>query len=122
MYWIIKRIKSFGYALKGIWLLFRHEANAQVHLLAIVVVTTAGLFFHISKMEWALIAIAIGMVVAAEAFNSAIEKLTDSIYKEQHETAGKIKDIAAGAVLVCAIVAVIIGCVVFLPYLATIIN
>lgn len=117
MNWLLKRFKSFGYALKGIWLLFRHEANAQIHLLAIVVVTSAGLYFHISTTEWALVALAIGIVVSAEAFNSAIEKLTDSIYKDYNEKAGAIKDIAAGAVLVCAIVAVIIGCIVFLPYI-----
>jgi diacylglycerol kinase (ATP) len=117
MNWIIKRIKSFGYAFKGIWLLFRDEANAQIHLLAIVVVVAACIYFQITKTEWALVFIAIGMVVAAEAFNSAIEKLTDSIYKDHHETAGKIKDIAAGGVLVCAIVAVIIAILVFLPYI-----
>jgi diacylglycerol kinase (ATP) len=117
MNWLFKRIKSFGYAFNGIWLLFRHEANAQIHLLAIVVVTIAGAFFHISTTEWALVAFAIGIVVSAEAFNSVIEKLTDSIYKDHNEKAGVIKDIAAGAVLVCAIVAAIIGCIVFLPYI-----
>jgi diacylglycerol kinase (ATP) len=122
MNWLQKRIRSFGYAFKGIWMLFRHEANAQIHLLAIIIVTIAGIYFHLSLIKWALVAIAIGMVISAEAFNSAIEKLTDGIYKEQNENAGKIKDIAAGAVLICAITAVVIGIIVFLPYIAKILK
>lgn len=117
MNWLIKRIQSFGYAFKGIWLLFRHETNAQIHLLAIVLVISAALFFHISPVEWALVLFAIGLVVSAEGFNTAIEKLTDSIYKDHNEKAGHIKDIAAGSVLVCAIIAAIIGFIVFLPYI-----
>lgn len=112
-----KRVKSFSYAFKGIWLLIKHEPNAQIHLFATCVVIFAGFFFNISRFEWLFILFAIGLVLAAEAFNSSVEKLTDGIYKEQNTNAGKIKDIAAGAVLICAIIAAIIGIIVFLPYI-----
>lgn len=115
--YFIKRLKSFGYAFKGIYKLFRYEANAQIHLLAVFVVVSAGLFLNISTLEWCIIVLTMSVVIAAEGFNSSIEKLVDSIYKEQNPTAGTIKDIAAGAVLICAIAAVIIACLIFIPYI-----
>jgi diacylglycerol kinase (ATP) len=122
MKWLHSRINSFGFAFKGLWQLFRYEANAQIHLIAMVVVCFTGLYFKITPTEWALVAIAIGMVVAAEAFNSAIEKVTDSIYKEKNETAGKIKDLAAGGVLFCALIAIVIAVLVFFPYIRNCLN
>ncbi len=113
MNWIIKRIKSFGYAFAGIYRLFRYEANAQIHLLATIVVISAGIYFQLRALEWALICLAIGMVIAAEAFNSAIEKLTDGMYPEKHDNAKHVKDMAAGAVLITAITAVAIAFFVF---------
>ncbi|HEY9122722.1 MAG TPA: diacylglycerol kinase family protein [Bacteroidales bacterium] len=113
MNWIVKRIKSFGYAFAGIYRLFRHEANAQIHLLATIVVISAGIYFQLRALEWALVCLAIGVVIAAEAFNSAIEKLTDGMYPEKHDNAMHVKDMAAGAVLIAAIAAVAIAVFVF---------
>ena len=112
-----KRIKSFGYAFKGIASLLKKEHNAWIHCLAIVVVTSLGFYFHITPTEWCIVLLCFGMVLAAEGFNTAIERLVDLVSPERHPVAGDLKDVAAGAVLICAIAAAIIGCIIFLPYL-----
>lgn len=112
-----KRIKSFGYAFKGIASLLKKEHNAWIHCLAIVVVTSLGFHFHITPTEWCIVLLCFGMVLAAEGFNTAIERLVDLVSPERHPVAGDVKDVAAGAVLICAIAAAIIGCIIFLPYL-----
>ena len=111
-----KRIKSFGYAFKGIASLLKKEHNAWIHCLAIVVVTSLGFYFHITPTEWCIVLLCFGMVLAAEGFNTAIERLVDLVSPERHPVAGDVKDVAAGAVLICAIAAAIIGCIIFLPY------
>lgn len=112
-----KRIKSFGYAFKGIASLLKKEHNAWIHCLAIVVVTSLGFYFHITPTEWCIVLLCFGMVLAAEGFNTAIERLVDLVSPQRHPVAGDVKDVAAGAVLICAIAAAIIGCIIFLPYL-----
>ncbi len=112
-----KRIKSFGYAFKGIASLLKKEHNAWIHCLAIVVVTSLGFYYHITPTEWCIVLLCFGMVLAAEGFNTAIERLVDLVSPERHPVAGDVKDVAAGAVLICAIAAAIIGCIIFLPYL-----
>ncbi|WP_321331202.1 diacylglycerol kinase family protein [uncultured Bacteroides sp.] len=111
-----KILKSFSYAGTGIVGFLRAEHNAWVHCLAIVVVTAAGFCFHIAKNEWIAVIFCFGLVLAAEAFNTAIERLTDLVSPQQSPIAGNVKDIAAGAVLICAIVAAIIGLIIFIPY------
>ena len=105
-------IKSFGYAIKGM-ILSLGERNMRIHLFAVAVVTTAGVFLGLSALEWAVIALTIGFVVSAEMINTAIEELVDLVSPDHHEQAGKIKDIAAGAVLVAAIVATIVAVYIF---------
>jgi diacylglycerol kinase len=112
---IKKRIFSFGFAFKGIFELIKSEPNAKLHLLATVCVVVAGFFFKISGNEWSAVFIVIGLVWSAEAFNTVVEKLADHLFPEYHETAKFAKDVAAGAVLICAIIAVIVGLIVFLP-------
>ncbi|MCR9287198.1 MAG: diacylglycerol kinase family protein [Bacteroidetes bacterium] len=114
-----KRINSFKFAFTGIATLFKSEPNAKIHLFCTIGVIFAGFYFSISKMEWALITVAISMVLAAEAFNTAIEFLTDLTSPGFHILAGKAKDVAAGGVLLTAFGAIIIGGIVFLPKLAT---
>lgn len=111
-----KRIKSFGYAFKGIASLLKKEHNAWIHCIAIVVVTLAGLHFGITRTEWCIVCLCFGMVLAAEGFNTAIERLVDLVTPDFHPVAGDVKDVAAGAVLICAIVAAIIGLIIFIPY------
>jgi diacylglycerol kinase (ATP) len=112
-----KLIRSFSYAFAGIYELLRSESNTRIHLLATVCALTAGILLRISKSEWYIIVIVIALVWAAEAFNTAIEKLTDHLFPEYHETARLAKDLAAGAVLICAITALVCGLIIFLPKL-----
>ena len=111
-----KRIKSFGYAFKGIASFIVKEPNAWIHCLAIITVSILGIYFNITTTEWCIVLLCFAMVLAAEAFNSAIERLVDFVSPDYHTIAGDVKDIAAGAVLICAIIAAIIGVIVFTPY------
>lgn len=113
-----KRINSFKFAFTGILTLFKSEFNAKIHLFCTVLVILAGFYFSISTVEWCLITVAITMVLAAEAFNTAIEFLTDLTSPNFHPLAGKAKDVAAGGVLITAFGAIAIGSFVFLPKLA----
>ena len=114
---IKKFIKSFGYAGRGIYQLISSEQNARIHLFATVAVIVMGLLAGLSCYEWLGICIAIGMVWSAEAFNTAIEKLVDLISTERRPEAGLVKDIAAGGVFICALIAFIIALLIFLPHL-----
>lgn len=115
MDYLKKRKAAFGYAFKGVWRLFRNEAHAVIHLCAAIGVTVAGFLFHICAWEWCAVVICIGMVFAAEGFNTAIEKLADRITQEQDSAIGAAKDIAAGAVLLAAIASAVIAGIIFIP-------
>lgn len=112
-----KQIRSFGYAWKGIRCCVGKEQNLSFHLIATVAVVIAGFVFGINRTEWMIMLLCIGVVIAAELFNTAIEKLVDLVSPGHHPLAGQVKDIAAGAVLVCAVAAAIAGLIIFLPYL-----
>ena len=112
---IKKFYKSFVYAGRGIYQLLRREQNARVHLLATITVVTTGLLTNLNRYEWLGICVAIGMVWSSEAVNTAIEKLVDMVSPEYRPQAGLIKDVAAGGTLICAIIAVVIALLVFLP-------
>lgn len=114
---IKKRIKSFGYAFQGIGNFIRKEPNAWIHCTAVVVVTSLGLYYGISTTEWCIVILCFGLVLMAEAFNTAIERLVDLVSPDFHPLAGTIKDVAAGAVLLGAIAAAIVGCIIFIPYI-----
>ena len=109
------RLKSIRYAVNGIYLLVRNEANAKIHLFCATLVIMLSLFVGLSTFEWSLIAFAIGMVFISEAFNSAIEYLSDIVSPEYNEKVKLIKDIAAGGVLISAVTACAIACFVLLP-------
>lgn len=110
-----KRIASFKFAFNGIAYMLRTQRNAQIHFLAAVVVVVLGIVYKIETLEWGLVIFATGLVIIAEMFNTTIEFLIDLITPEFQNKAGKAKDIAAGAVLIAAIVAAIIGLFVFIP-------
>ena len=114
---IKKRIKSFGYAFQGIGNFIRKEPNAWIHCTAVVVVTSLGLYYGISATEWCIVILCFGLVLMAEAFNTAIERLVDLVSPDFHPLAGTIKDVAAGAVLLGAVAAAIVGCIIFIPYI-----
>ena len=110
------RIRSIVCALKGIRVMLASQHNAWIHGCATMAVGIAGLYFRVTRSEWCWIVLAVMAVWTAEALNTAFEFLTDVASPEFHPLAGKAKDVAAGAVLIAAIGSVIIGFVVFGPY------
>ena len=104
-------------AFQGLYLFFKDGAHAKVHLLATFVVVLMGWYLNITKTEWMLNLVCIALVLSLEAINSALEYLVDLVSPDFHPLAKKSKDIAAAAVLIAAIFALIIGLLIFLPYL-----
>lgn len=108
-------MKRFRYAFKGIFFAFKTQSNIRIHTIAALLVTIAGFIFKLSLVEWGLVIFAIGLVLVSELINTAIESLVDVISPAHSEKAGFIKDVAAGAVLIAAVVSIIIGLIIFLP-------
>ena len=79
-----KLFRSFGFAFTGMYELIKSEQNARIHLFISICVVIAGILFEISASEWCLVAICIGLVFAAEAFNTVIEKLVDHLFPQKH--------------------------------------
>ena len=113
-------INSFKYAFTGIWTALKKEKNMKIHFAVAVLVVILGILFKISKVEWILCTFAIAIVISAELFNTAIETIVDMITAEQNEKAKIAKDVSAGAVLITAIGATIVGIIIFLPKIAQI--
>ena len=116
-----KRARAFVYAWQGLRILVKEEHNARIHLVAAVVACVLGVLFGISAAEWCVILICIGMVISAEALNSAVEALADRITLDNDPMIGKAKDFGAAAVTVLAVVAAVAGAVIFIPYIYRII-
>ncbi len=112
-----KQITSFGHAFRGLVTLVRTQPNARFHLFATVCVVALGLFLNISHTEWAIIALAVGSVWAAEALNTGLEFLADRVAPEWHELVGAAKDVSAGGVLAISITAAVAGLLIFLPHI-----
>ena len=112
---IIARLKSFGYAINGIFYCLKTQHNFWIHLVAVAVVVSLGFLFDVSKAEWLFLIFAFGMVLSLEIVNTAIEFLVDLLSPEHQKIAGLAKDLAAGAVLIGAIAAAIIGLIIFVP-------
>ena len=87
----------------------------MIHLIASVLVIVLGFFFQINTSDWIVLILCIGMVLGAEALNTSIEELTNLVSPDYHEQAGKVKDLAAGAVLIISLMAAIIGLIIFIP-------
>ena len=107
---------SFSYAIAGIKTALRSERNMRIHFIVSLLVIGCAVFFSISKMEWLLVILAIGGVFSLELINTAIERVVDLVTEEYHPLAKQAKDLAAGAVFIYAITAVLIGMIIFLPY------
>ncbi|MEH7384072.1 diacylglycerol kinase family protein [Bacillus sp. JJ1521] len=110
-------IRSFSYALQGLREAFFSERNLQIHFLFSIIVVICGFLFQITKMEWMVILLLIGGMFSIELMNTSVEKVVDLVTSEFHPLAKKAKDIAAGAVLIFAVISVIIGLIIFVPYL-----
>lgn len=110
-----KRIKSFSYAFKGIFYMMRTQHNFWIQIIIGLLAVFLGLILNISRFDWELVIISCGMVLTAETFNSAVETLADIVHSEQDYKIGLVKDLAAGAVLISAIAAALVGLIIFIP-------
>ena len=110
-------LKSFRDAFNGIGILLRTERNFQIHLVAFILVISAGFYFHIGIRQFVLILIVSALVFSLEAINTAIEKMCDEVTEERKESIRVIKDISAGAVLIASIFALAVGIMIFYPHI-----
>jgi diacylglycerol kinase len=113
--WLKRRLRSFVYAGRGVWQL-RTEPNARIHLLATAFALILATVLKLSALEWALIVFAIALVLTAEALNTAIEYLANALMPSHHPLVGSAKDLGAGAVLIAATGAAVIGVLVLGPH------
>ncbi len=114
---MMRMLKSFSDAFRGIFLLLKTERNFQIHALALVVVVSAGCYFGINRFEWISIVLISALVMGLEGLNTALEKLCNEVSEERKESIRNIKDIAAGAVLIASIAALIIAGLIFYKHL-----
>jgi len=113
----MKLLKNFGYAWKGFNVAVKDEPNLKIHLAMAAIVIGMGFYFKVSSVEWMVLLILIGLVISLELINSAIESLTDLVTKERLPLAGKVKDIAAAAVLTISVIALLVGIIIFKKYI-----
>ena len=109
------RLKSFVFAFEGLRWFFKYKHNARIHGIAAILVLLLALVFRVSASDLIALLLSIALVLAAELINSAIEKIMDLLYPAQHPKVKIIKDLAAAAVLVTAIVAAAVGLIIFIP-------
>ena len=112
---ITNRLKSVGYAFKGMIILIKTEASIKIQVFIALIVTIAGFYFEISKTEWMAQLRMIGLVMSIKGINTAIEYIANFIHPEYHHKIGLIKDVSAGAVFIASIIAVIIAGIIYIP-------
>jgi diacylglycerol kinase (ATP) len=115
---IRSRLRSFVYAARGVRTMLISQHNAWLHVVATLLVSTGGLVLRVSRLEWIVLVAAVVSVWTAESLNTSLEFLCDVASPEFHPLVEKAKDVAAGAVLICALGAAVVGVLVFAPYVA----
>ena len=116
MNWLSQRLASFAHAFRGIGVLLR-EPHARLHLLATILVLALAWVLDVTRHDWQLLLLTVVVVWLAEGMNTALELACDAAVPEQHPLIGKAKDVAAGTVLITAIFALVMGALIFIPYL-----
>ena len=116
-YVIKKHLKSQKYAWRGLFEIIRNQMNFQIELFMASMAVLGGILFGINPTEWMILCFTIMLVLISEAFNSSVEAMCDALSKEDNENIRYAKDVAAGAVLLSAILAIIIGTIIFTPYI-----
>ena len=106
---------SFQYAFSGLWYALRTQRNARIHMLATITITTMGLWLRLDAPRWAVLILTIALVFFAEMINTVAEVIIDMITTEYHPLAKIAKDVSAGAVLITALTAIIVGSLVLGP-------
>jgi len=119
---MVKLLKSFKYATSGLKFCFKTQQNFRIHLLAASIAVVAGVCLHINLLQWTALTICISMVLVTELMNTAVEKICDHINPFYHPQIKTIKDMAAGAVLVIAIMSLVMGLLIFIPAILNSIN
>lgn len=119
---IRKSIRSFRYSFNGLREVTKNENNFRFHLLATALTLSLAFHFRVTTTEWLFIIFFIGLVTMAEVFNSALEKFVDWQSPGRHPCAGKIKDMAAGAVLLASIAALVGGIIIFYKYFMALVT
>lgn len=114
---LTRLIKSFKYAFKGFLKVFIEEQNLQIHLFVGLMVVVFGFFLKISYIEWVLLILVIGLVILTEIINSVIERICDVLKPRIDSYVKEIKDIAAAIVMLASIIAVLVGVIIFYPYI-----
>lgn len=115
MFSFTKFVKSFNYAVRGVIFLLKYEQNARVHAIATILVGIAAYVLEVTRLEAAILFMAVILVFAIEIINTAIEKTFDLLHPEQHEIIRGVKDAMAGAVLIASIIAIVVASLIFLP-------
>ena len=110
-----KFINSFKYPMSGLRYAYKNEQNLAVDVGIALLVLIFGFIFKINKYEWAILVLTIGLVISCELMNTAIEAVVDLVTEEYHPLAKVAKDTAAAAVLIFALVAVVVGLIIFVP-------
>lgn len=119
---LVARAKSFTYAFRGIWILVKSTHNFWIHIFVAIIAIVLGYLMKISHIEWMVLVLTAGFVMVTEAINTAIEIDIDLTSPNYHPYAKDTKDVAAGAVLISAIVAITVGMIIFIPKLIPLIK
>lgn len=114
---IKKHLAGYRYAVRGILLAFRYDQNMIFHVVAAAAVILLNGLLKVSKNEWLITLILIGLAWMAEVFNTAVEKLADRVTREQDPLIEQVKDLASGAVLIICCFAALCAAIIYLPYL-----
>jgi diacylglycerol kinase (ATP) len=117
-----KRVDAFKYAFRGIALSFKTELHMRVHAVISLFTAFAGWYFGIDRTEWMFVLLCMGLVLSAELLNASIERLADKVSIEKDPLIGAAKDLAAGAVLITAIISLAIGLIIFIPHVWPLIS
>ncbi len=108
-------ITAFKHAFNGMYSFFKTERNGQIELVCAIIIIALAFYFNCNSLEWIIILICIAMVLGAEMFNSALEKICDLIHPEFNKKIQYIKDVSAAAVLVCSMISAIVAAIIFFP-------
>jgi diacylglycerol kinase len=114
-HFVASRLRSFGYAFRGWWYVLRSQRNVWLHVVISVIVIGVSTWVGLKPLEWAVIVLTMAIVFAAEFLNTAIEAVVDLASPHKHPLAKVGKDVGAGAVLIAALAAVVVGILILGP-------
>ena len=113
---IKKHLISYRYSMRGIWLAVSKDYNMRIHIITAIAVISLNAFLHVTGTEWIITLMLVGMMLMAEIFNTAFEKLADRVTRDQDQSIADVKDLASAAVTVLGFFAAVCGLIIYLPY------